>query len=187
MCKSSIWSITGPSFSALLLSLLHFFPQFHHRDPGLVGLLTSLNIDGRKVFYGLISDNYHTHPTVTRIAHKANPHGMHHMSDRYPYARQVSIHQTGIHTSDRYPYARQVSIHQTGIHTPDRYPYARQVSIRQTGIHTPDRYPYARQVSIHQIGVHTIYWYLHMSLCSYSAGDRRNGCNGAARRSTSVK
>ena len=49
--------------------------QFHHRDPGLVGLLTSLKVDQNPVFFGIIADGYHTHETVLRIAFQANPRG----------------------------------------------------------------------------------------------------------------
>ena len=50
--------------------------QFHHRDPHLVGLLTSDRIPkGRTVFYGLISDGIHTHPAALRIAHRIHPEG----------------------------------------------------------------------------------------------------------------
>lgn len=50
--------------------------QFHHRDPGIVGLLTSDKIPaGRRVFYGMISDGIHTNPAALRIAHRAHPEG----------------------------------------------------------------------------------------------------------------
>lgn len=54
--------------------LLIFFLQFHHRDPGIVGLLTSYDIP-KLMFYGLIADGIHTHPTATRIAHRSHPCG----------------------------------------------------------------------------------------------------------------
>lgn len=49
--------------------------QFHHRDPGIVGLLTSQAIGGVPVYYGLIADGNHTDVTVQRIAYKSNPEG----------------------------------------------------------------------------------------------------------------
>lgn len=49
--------------------------EFHHRDPGIVGLLTSYDIP-KPMFYGLIADGIHTHPTATRIAHRSHPRGL---------------------------------------------------------------------------------------------------------------
>lgn len=50
--------------------------QFHHRDPGIVGLLTSDKVPaGRTVFYGMIADGIHTNPAALRIAHRAHPSG----------------------------------------------------------------------------------------------------------------
>lgn len=52
--------------------------QFHHRDPGIVGLLTSDRIPpGRIVYYGMIADGIHTNPAALRIAHRAHPAGIH--------------------------------------------------------------------------------------------------------------
>lgn len=50
--------------------------QFHHRDPGIVGLLTSDRLPaGRCIFYGMIADGTHTNPAALRIAHRAHPQG----------------------------------------------------------------------------------------------------------------
>uniref|UniRef100_A0A8C1J0M6 N-acetylglucosamine-6-phosphate deacetylase n=1 Tax=Cyprinus carpio TaxID=7962 RepID=A0A8C1J0M6_CYPCA len=50
---------------------------FHHRDPGIVGLLTSDRVPpGRTVYYGMIADGIHTHPAALRIAHRAHPAGL---------------------------------------------------------------------------------------------------------------
>lgn len=51
--------------------------QFHHRDPGLVGLLTSDQLpDSKTVYYGIIADGIHTHPAALRIAYRANVEGL---------------------------------------------------------------------------------------------------------------
>jgi N-acetylglucosamine-6-phosphate deacetylase len=50
---------------------------FHHRDPGIVGLLASLNLPKDcTVYFGLISDGVHTDLATVRIAHKACQKGV---------------------------------------------------------------------------------------------------------------
>ncbi|KAG8443717.1 hypothetical protein GDO86_009042 [Hymenochirus boettgeri] len=64
----------GASF---ITHLFNAMLPFHHRDPGIVGLLTSDNIpDGRIVYYGMIADGIHTNPAALRIAHRAHPKGL---------------------------------------------------------------------------------------------------------------
>ena len=61
----------GASF---ITHLFNAMLPFHHRDPGIVGALTSL-VTPKPVFYGLISDGIHTHPTAIRIAKRSHPKG----------------------------------------------------------------------------------------------------------------
>ncbi|XP_068100517.1 N-acetylglucosamine-6-phosphate deacetylase [Hyperolius riggenbachi] len=65
---------SGASF---ITHLFNAMLPFHHRDPGIVGLLTSDRIPaGRTVYYGMISDGIHTNPAALRIAHRAHPRGL---------------------------------------------------------------------------------------------------------------
>lgn len=64
----------GASF---ITHLFNAMLPFHHRDPGVVGLLTSKKTaKERKVFYGMITDGIHSHPAALRIAWRANPEGL---------------------------------------------------------------------------------------------------------------
>ncbi|XP_038676648.1 N-acetylglucosamine-6-phosphate deacetylase [Scyliorhinus canicula] len=63
--------------ATFITHLFNAMLPFHHRDPGIVGLLTSSEIPvGRSVFYGMIADGIHTNPAALRIAYRAHPHGM---------------------------------------------------------------------------------------------------------------
>lgn len=63
------------SGATFITHLFNAMLPFHHRDPGIVGLLTSYDIP-KLMFYGLIADGIHTHPTATRIAHRSHPCGL---------------------------------------------------------------------------------------------------------------
>ncbi|MCI4395226.1 hypothetical protein PGIGA_G00178000 [Pangasianodon gigas] len=96
--------LKGASF---ITHLFNAMLPFHHRDPGIVGLLTSDRVPaGRTVYYGMIADGIHTHPAALRIAHRAHPAGLVLVTDAVtamglPAGRhtlgQQEIHIQGLH------------------------------------------------------------------------------------------
>jgi len=70
--------------ASCITHLFNAMSSFHHRDPGLVGLLTSDQLGGRRVHYGLIADGQHTHPAALRFAHKVDPKGLVLVTDAVP-------------------------------------------------------------------------------------------------------
>ncbi|KAK8790927.1 hypothetical protein WA158_005558 [Blastocystis sp. Blastoise] len=61
------------SGATLLTHLFNAMNPFHHRDPGVIGLL---GMDEEKCpHYSIISDGIHSHPYAVRFAHKAHPTG----------------------------------------------------------------------------------------------------------------
>ncbi|XP_018620100.1 N-acetylglucosamine-6-phosphate deacetylase [Scleropages formosus] len=63
--------------ATFITHLFNAMLPFHHRDPGIVGLLTSDQVpENRTIFYGMIADGIHTNPAALRIAHRAHPAGL---------------------------------------------------------------------------------------------------------------
>ncbi|XP_067948216.1 N-acetylglucosamine-6-phosphate deacetylase-like isoform X2 [Watersipora subatra] len=68
--------------ATFITHLFNAMLPFHHRDPGLVGLLTSWKLPkDSMVYYGIIADGIHTHPATMRIAHRTHPNGIVLVSD----------------------------------------------------------------------------------------------------------
>nr|AAD27723.1 CGI-14 protein [Homo sapiens] len=77
--EDAVWSGT------FITHLFNAMLPFHHRDPGIVGLLTSDRLPaGRCIFYGMIADGTHTNPAALRIAHRAHPQGLVLVTDAIP-------------------------------------------------------------------------------------------------------
>ncbi|XP_042636720.1 N-acetylglucosamine-6-phosphate deacetylase [Orycteropus afer afer] len=73
------------SGATFITHLFNAMLPFHHRDPGIVGLLTSDQVPpGRRIFYGMIADGIHTNPAALRIAHRAHPQGLVLVTDAVP-------------------------------------------------------------------------------------------------------
>ena len=62
--------------ASLITHLFNAMNAFHHRDPGLVGLLTTNNLDNRKVYYGIIADGVHSVQATLKLAYNTNYEGM---------------------------------------------------------------------------------------------------------------
>ncbi|KAJ1800057.1 N-acetyl-glucosamine-6-phosphate deacetylase [Coemansia sp. RSA 2399] len=79
----------------MITHLFNAMTDFHHRDPGIIGLLGTSNDTTRdkklgavgqsvsagnaepsNIFYGLICDGIHVHPNAVKIAYKSHPAGV---------------------------------------------------------------------------------------------------------------
>lgn len=66
----------------LVTHLFNAMPPFHHRDPGLVGLL---GVDEHlRPCYSIIADGLHCHPAAAKIAYHAHPTGAVLVTDAMP-------------------------------------------------------------------------------------------------------
>ncbi|KAF8928549.1 hypothetical protein BGZ58_009591 [Dissophora ornata] len=61
--------------ATFITHLFNAMPQFHHRDPGVIGLLGS-RLDFPRPYYGLICDGIHVHPNSVKIAYDSHPDGV---------------------------------------------------------------------------------------------------------------
>ncbi|XP_053400457.1 N-acetylglucosamine-6-phosphate deacetylase-like [Mercenaria mercenaria] len=63
--------------ACMITHLFNAMVSYHHRDPHLIGVLTSTHIDeGRPLYYGLIADGIHTHPSALRLAQRVHTKGL---------------------------------------------------------------------------------------------------------------
>ena len=62
--------------ASLITHLFNAMNAFHHRDPGLVGLLTTNNLDNQAVYYGIIADGVHSVQATLKLAYNTNYEGM---------------------------------------------------------------------------------------------------------------
>lgn len=61
--------------ATFITHLFNAMPQFHHRDPGVIGLLGA-RLDLPRPYYGLICDGIHVHPNSVKIAYDSHPEGV---------------------------------------------------------------------------------------------------------------
>ncbi|CAG8437976.1 6820_t:CDS:2 [Ambispora gerdemannii] len=66
----------------LITHLFNAMQPFHHRNPGIIGLLGTTRIP--RPYYGIICDGIHVHPNSLRIAYDAHPHGAILVTDAVP-------------------------------------------------------------------------------------------------------
>ncbi|RKP14926.1 putative N-acetylglucosamine-6-phosphate deacetylase-like protein, partial [Piptocephalis cylindrospora] len=74
--------------ATLITHLFNAMHPFHHRDPGIIGLLGATDLEGGKEaldaqhhrvhrpYYGIIADGVHSHPNSIRMAYSTHPHGL---------------------------------------------------------------------------------------------------------------
>ncbi|KAI9292532.1 Metallo-dependent hydrolase [Neoconidiobolus thromboides FSU 785] len=59
--------------ATMVTHMFNAMQQFHHRDPGMIGLLGSSAVE--RPYYGIICDGIHVHPNSIKIAYYSHPKG----------------------------------------------------------------------------------------------------------------
>ncbi|KAK9704233.1 N-acetyl-glucosamine-6-phosphate deacetylase [Basidiobolus ranarum] len=59
--------------ASMVTHMFNAMQQFHHRDPGIIGILGSAQCNP---YFGIICDGIHCHPNSVKIAHTAHPDGV---------------------------------------------------------------------------------------------------------------
>lgn len=74
--------------ATLITHLFNAMHPFHHRDPGIIGLLGATELEEgmeakndqhhvvHRPFYGVIADGVHSHPNSIRMAYSTHPDGL---------------------------------------------------------------------------------------------------------------
>ncbi|KAL4774096.1 hypothetical protein BDW60DRAFT_183629 [Aspergillus nidulans var. acristatus] len=62
--------------ATMVTHLFNAMRPFYHRNPGIFGVLGQQSEHRRSLFYGIIADGIHLHPTSIRIAYNAHPDGL---------------------------------------------------------------------------------------------------------------
>eukprot|EP01119_Soliformovum_irregulare_P021015 TRINITY_DN6900_c0_g1_i1.p1 TRINITY_DN6900_c0_g1~~TRINITY_DN6900_c0_g1_i1.p1 ORF type:complete len:390 (-),score=118.16 TRINITY_DN6900_c0_g1_i1:54-1223(-) len=83
--------------ATLITHLFNAMTPFHHRDPGIIGLLTSEVSQKRKIYFSVIADKIHAHPYSVKISQKIHPDGFILITDAIPILGMPAnvVHQLG--------------------------------------------------------------------------------------------
>lgn len=70
--EQAMWAVEHGA--TMITHLFNAMNPMHHRNPGVLGLLGNASLV-QKVYFGIIADNFHVHPSCVSMAHHANPRG----------------------------------------------------------------------------------------------------------------